>query len=287
MEEEVKEKKKRISAITIFLLFLILLLISALAIVGTLFLKQQRLIDYSNVISQGTIDNIDHVTPGSVLKIDENKDLVYDAKYTYDVSETSYIMPYSEDGSGRYSINDIVVPFINIRSVDANLANKEIEALYQSLVNEYKHYLLHDKISFVNSSYVSYTNGNVLSILITINRGGTDVGSTQYYTHNFDISTLTVLSYVDIYTNCGFNGNDITSNVESKITSYLYNGSWFKFSTKEEGSSYVESSIKNYTDSVIDNSIKYFIDNENNLNIIVNITVPVGDGEFNRIITVK
>ena len=50
---------------------------------------------------------------------------------------------------------------------------------------------------------------------------------------------------------------------------------------------YIEKSIKNYTNSVKDKSIKYFIAGNNELNIIVKIEVPVGREEFDTIIKVK
>ena len=50
---------------------------------------------------------------------------------------------------------------------------------------------------------------------------------------------------------------------------------------------YNKASIQNYRDSVNDDSIKYFIDEDEKLNVIVDLEIPVDKGTFNVVITIE
>ena len=49
---------------------------------------------------------------------------------------------------------------------------------------------------------------------------------------------------------------------------------------KNSQEDYTEKSISNYQNSVFDNSIKYYLDEDGNLNVIVDIEIPAGRGTF-------
>lgn len=221
-----------------------------------------------------------NLTKKSNIKIDDNRDLIYDANYLYkNFSDESY---YSENMEREYSLKDINLPYININSEDANKANKEIEKLFEKLAEFFEQEYKDTKTWYNVASYKTYTKGNLLSILITVESGGTDVEQYKYYTYNFNLSTLKMYSYEEIYKLAGFTSNNIDEKVEEaikkseRITEF-----------KEDITTYIEKSIKNYTNSVKDQSIQYFIDENNELNVIVKIELPVGVREFDTIIKVK
>lgn len=234
-----------------------------------------------NVLSENknNISN-ENVIEKRSIKNDDSKELVYDANYAYkDFSDESY---YSENMEREYSLKDINLPYININSEDANKANKEIEKLFEKLAEFFEQEYKDTKTWYNVASYKTYTKGNLLSILITVESGGTDVEQYKYYTYNFNLSTLKMYSYEEIYKLAGFTSNNIDEKVEEAIKK---SERFTKF--KEDMTTYIEKSIKNYTNSVKDKSIKYFIDGNNELNIIVKIEVPAGRGEFDTIIKVK
>ena len=214
-------------------------------------------------------------------KIDESNDLVYDAEYTYDnLAGKSYTSEFGE----TYSFEDIVVPYINIKSEDATKANNEIEQLFEELAEKFKKELESTKTWYAISNYKTFINNEVLSIVITLETGGTDVETYEYYTYNFDLNTLNKLSYSAVYENIGENSNNIDSKAKDAIRNCELLS---KFSNEANINTYINKSIENYEYSVKDNSIKYFLDNNGELNIIVNIEVPVGRGHFEEIITIK
>ncbi|HJJ03584.1 MAG: hypothetical protein V8R26_02895 [Clostridia bacterium] len=234
-----------------------------------------------NVLSENknNISN-ENVIEKRSIKNDDSKELVYDANYAYkDFSDESY---YSENMEREYSLKDINLPYININSEDANKANKEIEKLFEKLAEFFEQEYKDTKTWYNVASYKTYTKGNLLSILITVESGGTDVEQYKYYTYNFNLSTLKMYSYEEIYKLAGFTSNNIDEKVEEaikkseRITEF-----------KEDITTYIEKSIKNYTNSVKDQSIQYFIDENNELNVIVKIELPVGVREFDTIIKVK
>ena len=141
----------------------------------------------------------------------------------------------------------------------------------------------YDKKTWYNiASYKTYIKDNLLSILIMVESGGTDVEQYKYYTYNFNLDTLKEYSYEEAYKLAGFNSSNIDAMVEEaikkseRITQF-----------EEDITTYIEKSINNYINSVEDKSIKYFIDENNELNVIVKIELPIGRGEFDTIIKIK
>lgn len=120
-----------------------------------------------------------NLTKKSNIKIDDNRDLIYDANYLYkNFSDESY---YSENMNKSYSLKDINLPYININSEDANNANKEIKTLFEELAENFEQEYKNTKTWYNIASYKTYTKGNLLSILITVESGGTDVEQYKYY----------------------------------------------------------------------------------------------------------
>ena len=271
MEEKKTIKVSLGTAICIFIIFL--LLISIVIMCYSNKNKDVSDEDKTSVSSK-------NLTKKSNIKIDDNRDLIYDANYLYkNFSDESY---YSENMNKSYSLKDINLPYININSEDANNANKEIKTLFEELAENFEQEYKNTKTWYNIASYKTYTKGNLLSILITVESGGTDVEQYKYYTYNFNLDTLKLYSYEEVYKLAGFNSNNINDKVEDAIKK---SERFTKF--KEDMTTYIEKSIKNYTNSVKDKSIKYFIDGNNELNIIVKIEVHAGRGEFDTIIKVK
>lgn len=283
---KIMEEKKQIkislgTAICIFIIVILIVALGGMWYYYNFINKEEN----SNKVVGNNISN--NIGENNISKIDESKQLVYDAEYTYgDLEGKTYI---SKSMEKTYSLEDIVVPYININSDDAIKANKEIQQLFEECAEFFKQELEGEQTWYNIANYKTYSNDKILSILITVQSGGTDVENYEYYTYNFNLENLKMISYETAYNKAGFSSNNINSKVENAITNCekLLNLTDSDCPEGTNRNTYINNSIKNYKDSIIDNSIKYFIDENGELNVIVKIEIPAGIGKFDTVILVK
>ena len=245
-------------------------------------LREDKTIIYDNSVSKE-----------DSIKIDSSKDYVYDASYDFDFLKDSYY------ANGRLiNKSDIVVPYINIDSDAAKAANEEIAKLYNDLGETYND-ATEKEIFYRVSKYDYYKVDNILSVVVTVTAGGTDVPIEYYYIYNFSLKDGSLMSYSDVFTAAGLDFNNISSRVQSAITATMQDRlKNLKDHTKDTGDgayypegtnfdTYNNESYKNYVVSVNNGTIKYFIDSNKKLNIIVTLSIPSGRGSFDTIITVE
>ena len=235
----------------------------------------------------------------TVSKIDLSKTWVYDVTPKDTSLKGAYVI---EDNV--YFLHDIIVPFINISSTEAAIANREIKKVLGDAVRAYTEGL-NDGWTYVEEcKYTKYIDNKVLSVNLWLGIGATDIVHPSYYTYNFDLETGKFLSYEDVYTLVGFNFDTVNQRVEQVIKEimqeqlkgfedypsdsdkegwvqpegihYFYKGTSFN--------TYYSESVDNYRNSVADNTINYFLDANKKLNVIVTLTSPSGSGEFDTII---
>lgn len=141
--------------------------------------------------------------------------MVYDAEYEKNVNADSYSTSYNS-----YYAKDIVVPFININSSYAILSNNEIKNVFNDAINAYNKGIS-DKMTYVDTcNYNKYINNDILSVLLTLSIGATDIVRPNYYIYNIDLKTGYKLSYKDVYSFAGFDSNDINAKVEKQLQMY-------------------------------------------------------------------
>lgn len=277
------EEKKyiKINLGTLLCIFIIILLL--IVICGMYFY-------YNNNSAEEQENNIhaDEIASNesTSIKIDDTKELVYNANYSYkNISNESY---YNQNMNKTYSLKDINMPYINIDSEEASNANEEIKALFDELAKFFEQEYNDTKTWYNTASYKTYTRDNLLSIVITVVSGGTNIEQYKYYTYNFNLDTLKSYSYEEAYKLAGFNSSNIDVKSENAIKKCETITQFEKSAQSEEDiTTYIQKSINNYTNAVNDKTIKYFIDENNELNIVVKIELPVGTGEFDTIIKVK
>ena len=100
----------------------------------------------------GTEDNPKTITKSGEtgenenLKADTDKELIYDAEYTYqNLEEEKYTSSSTQE---TYSLKDIKVPVININSSYATKANNEIKEIFNELAKQFKEELDGAQISY-------------------------------------------------------------------------------------------------------------------------------------------
>ena len=207
---------------------------------------------------------------------DTSQDYIYNADYSYDVPYNSY----ATESGDVYYVKDIIVPYINLDSVDARKANSEIKAIFNEAIMLYKEGL-NDKQTYVDPcNYTSFITEDVLSVYLMYGAGGTDVVHPAYYTYSFNLKTGRLLTYEDVCQIAGFDADVIDEKVEAAIKYYMINTLQFNKTR------YIDSSINNYRSSVAENNVKYFLDSDKKLNVLVTLNLPAGNGAFDAFITV-
>lgn len=220
------------------------------------------------------------------------EELVYNAKYEINVEQTSY-----KDNFGReYSVEDIKLPYINLDSEDAKKANKEIEELHKNLIKEFKENIGYAQQKMMTNdfvtSYNTYINGDILSILIEEDRGYDGKLHNSYYTYNFDVKTGKMLSYEEVYKKAGFTEENISEKVENAIkTLDVYNET-----EQSEADKCIQKTIKAYNDRSLKNIgfdgidaeyyLGYFLNEGGKLNIVIYIDIFADVGYKLDVITV-
>lgn len=224
------------------------------------------------------------------LKTDADKELIYDAEYTYENLEGKEYTTSSTQKT--YSLEDIKVPVININSSYATKANNEIKEVFNKLAKQFKDELEGSQTSYGIASYEYYIDTNILSVKIEIEKGSTSTPVYEYYTYNFNLEDGSELSYEEAYEFAGFTSSNIDSKVESAIKKTLEEKmEEFEQLTNNSNNvdfdTYNKASIQNYRDSVSDDNIKYFINEDEKLNVVVDLEIPADRGTFAVVITIE
>lgn len=228
-------------------------------------------------------DSDTQITP--VTKIDDTKDWVYDAEYQKNVKADSYATPFH-----TYYAKDIVVPYININSTYANKVNTEIKNIFDKVIDNYNEGVETERTYVKECDYKKYINNDNLSVILTYGIGATSVVHPVSYTYNINLKTGKKLSYQEIYSMAGFTATNIDSRVKEAITKVMTDEmSVFTPDNYPDGTTfdtYNNKSISNYKKSVKNNTISYFLSENNKLNIIVTLNMPVDTEEFDTIISI-
>lgn len=256
-------------------------------ILGVLVVLMGGYIVYDKVLNQNNNSESkeNKESKNSVSKLNNSKDWVYDADYDLPTNKESY---YGfSDHSKLISASDLVVPYINIDSDDAKKANKEIYELYENLIKKFNENLK-DEIWFTLVEYKTYTNDNIISVVITTESSGTGPTTYDYYTYNFNLNNGKLLSYKEAYNITGFTESNIEDKVIRVITDALME--IYLGSTEEKYSDFYTDNNKNsnnYKTSVDNDTIRFFIDENKKLNIIVTLETTIAGYKTSTILTVK
>lgn len=239
---------------------------------------------FSNINNKGKSqkeENVNQEQLSNQVNSSEQK-LVYDAKYTNNLTQTSYINIFNQ----KYSVEDLKVPYINLDSEDAKKTNNEIKNLYQKFLEIFQENLeIRAKGKMTNdykSNYNSYINGNTLSVVIDIQYG--ERLYKNYYTYNFDLVTLKLLSYEEVYKRVGFTDENITSRVENAIR----NCDIYKEYNQDDAQKCIQKTIKSYNEKSlkdigiggIDSEyyLGYYLNKEGKLDIIIYFDINADKG---------
>lgn len=212
VEQTDNKQKKNSNRKTIVLIVIVLILIFAIGIcIGALVSKKENVITNTEN-STKTQENTQEQTTTS-KKIDESRDWVYEADYLKEKEEK--IKTSKENNLTVKSSEEIKLPYININSEDARIANKEIEVFAEKAYADFGKPLPlqsanevitnDDCFSFTGYNYESYENNNILSIVImktSVSVPGDE--SVSYITYNFNLDTQKSVDIMEVAQLYGF-----------------------------------------------------------------------------------
>lgn len=212
---------------------------------------------------------------GPVNKIVRNKaNNVYDADYSRNINLDSY------NAIENYSIDDIVLPYIDIDSDSVKAINNEIKTMFDSLLEAYKENLTKKNV-WTTSKYFTYetnlknSNDRFTSILIITTSGGTFLPTAEYTAYTINLGTKKALSMTEVI-NVFKATLDSEVDMKEKIKLMLIenqNSILEKNTnlTADEKTNLLNTALSSFEQLYDRGKLPVFIDNAGQLNIIVKI----------------
>lgn len=285
--EEIKPKKSKLPIIIIGIV-----LIGAIAATSFIVYKQ--------VFTDKTVDNTaketenktkdDNKEQEEIPKEEiQNKEYVIDATYKYNVTKSEY--HYYKD---IMKSSDIVVPYLNIKTKEAENINDEIKKLYEYFMEMYEDFSSEEldlnvdeteSYDYIKTKYSYTIKNDIISILIEVERTGRGSSEAEeYYAFNYDLKEEKKLSLKELCNKLEINYDNTLKKVNEQIET-TFNKTFFSEveADEEEKAMQIEyiAENKNYFNNQIkDNKVTSYIDKNNQLNIKVYNEHPFGGCGF-------
>lgn len=271
------EKGKNLLIVALIVIIIALATMLVLVLNGTLVPPKHRNNNENN-----------NVTKNENIKIDNTKEYVYDANYSYDNEFTQFMRPNSLDNdtktidrygipvtytNGMQYLSNLKVPYININSNDAKTANNEIETLYIENAKQFDECAKDEIISCTQIlTYRTYLSNDILSVVIINSIQQTSKYVLDYHIYNFDLITGNKLNYSQTLNKLGYDKDNTLSKIELLLKDKM--NSIYDIIDNLETACYGDNKncyeIANnlVKKSIDDESILFFVDNDSVLNIL-------------------
>ncbi len=227
-----------------------------------------------------------------VEKEEESKEYVYEATYAYENQYKTYKefintkdevkklnygieVEYTE---GTQYLENLKVPYINIKSDAAQKVNEKIKNLYLEYAKSFE-----DNAKIVNDksdlpvanhilTYRTYTYQDILSVIIIYDREATSIWDLKYLTYNFDLKTGNLLSYEGLLSRLDYEKEESQTKIEELMTEKI-KSLWAEYKIKlpvTEQERFIEEAKEQLEESISSKQILLFV-KDGNLNIIEKI----------------
>ena len=243
--------EKKSTGKTVIIVILILMLLAACA-----YIAYDKLYAKSDIVQE---KESSVVAPKSI-KLDDSKDYVYNPGYTFENQYSEY-----------------KVPFININSYDAGLANGTLKGVYYAYVINIYSSRNEPIPGTLQMDYTSYINDNIVSVVTKCILEYTDLGDPHYYIYNFNLKTGKNMSYSEVLKELNLSEEETKEKIESKIRENK--------TEQSEGMNDLEYTEKNIEDGIKDfentkDEERLFYIQDETLKVITTIHRDVGRGAF-------
>ncbi|MDO4962905.1 MAG: hypothetical protein Q4E75_02235 [bacterium] len=242
------------------------------------------------------------------IKIDDTKDFVYDASYTYDsdydIEGYTYVITsdYSRMINNMLNVSSnskLTVPYININSKDAKVVNNKLETIYYDTAKEQEDIFKMgiEEHAGLRLGYKTYYYGDYVSVIVVKIRYGETTPVPRYYGYVFNTKTGELLDSSDIAKIYNKTIEDVKLLFENKIKNFYNDDYLISHSVnKEEIEIYKFNSlsyynrnykIQGYNAGYINDleSVIYFITEDGKLNLMTSMNEPVEIGVYTKIFT--
>ena len=265
---------------------LVILLFSVVCFLTDYIIIDRKLNDNVQVVSEVIVndsiqEDVSSNRKDRNIKIDYNRDYVYDAGYHNDNKYKEYDYcdgtTYTHDGfdvikcdKGSMRLSNLVVPYINIRSNDAYRVNRELKDLYEEYADRFDDFYIGLESGNGGSQvlgYYSFLSDKVLSVVVIYGYQKTDVLYPNYKVYNFDLSNGDLLDYDDMIKLLDVDTDLVYSNVLDNVSNNDFDFEIF-----------YDETVNGFKSSINNGSVLCFVNNKGVLEYIVNVYVPGGRG---------
>lgn len=235
-------------------------------------------------ISEEINDQVDINKKDKNIKIDYNRDYVYDAGYHNNNKYKDYDYcdgktTYTHDGfdviicdKGSMRLSNLVVPYINIKSNDAYRVNRELKDLYDEYASRFDDFYIDLESENAGSevlNYYSFVSDKVLSVVVIYGYQQTDILYPDYKVYNFDLNTGSLIDYDDLIQLLNVDTDLVYFNVSDNIANNDFDFDIF-----------YDETINEFNHSISNGNVLCFVDNDGVLEYIVKVYVPGGRGSI-------
>lgn len=283
------EKKNNGLVVLVIILVILVLCLGGYIVYDKLLDKDNNVIDKNNETS---------------IKINDELDYVYDASYFYDSKYKEYSRNFGGESSikdevitiSSYGIpveyttvsqklNDLKVPYLNIKSDYANSTNKELEDLYVEYAKDFDTCAENTNSSGCSQvlTYRTYKYNNLLSVVVIYGKQTTGSMILSYKVYNFDLTTGNEVKYNEMVTKLGYDSNTLLEK-EKKLLNDKMDELWkgnedlAKACNRDDNNNCYNFANDILETSIDDGSILYFTNNDGKLNIFA---IPYYEGVQN------
>lgn len=159
--------------------------------------------------------------------------------------------------------------------------NKEIKSVFTNAIEVYNDGATTDMgLTVGECNYKKTSFNNIESIVLKYQLESSGVINPDYYTYNIDTTTGELITFKDAYTMLGYDEETINEKVNTKIVDLI------KQMNFTDDDQYMIFSNYNYKQSIKDKNIKFYIDENKNLNIVLDLYVPIESGVSVEVIAI-
>lgn len=285
-----KSNKGIIGCLIIIIIILVSFII--LLLTGTISFNLNK---DNNNINNKTNENTKNIN--NSIKLDDTKDYVYNAEYHTDNKYAEFMRDSNSDevrkindhgieveyNFGMQYLSKLKVPFININSSYAKVANATLEKLYLDYAKIFDKCAEEAKGTEPSCSqiltYKTYKYDNMLSVVVIDAIQATSRIVLNYHIYNFDLTTGEEIKYLDFINKQEYN------NVEDKIKTLLKNkmdslygkvvgdlsnacyGEYDEATQENKRINCYNKAYELFTESIRKDEVLFFVDNNGKLNI--------------------
>lgn len=216
--QERNNKENKGTSVLPVIIMLIIVLIIGIG-VGFLLSKNDNLFNKNEIQS----DNQNDSKGQTMITTEENQNnakknikIYNDKEYIYDNIEYSStkVNKHVNRAEGEYletvkesydSSKELIIPYININSQDAEIVNEKMIQLYDKAYDQFK-----DEFSAANIKYATYYYKNIVSVVVEYEPfpiSPMGAPANEIYMYTFDLETGSILSSSDICEKSKFEGN--------------------------------------------------------------------------------